>query len=393
MSGLWGDVKLAARVLAKRPGFTAVAVITLALGIGANTAIFSVVNGLMFKPLPVPEADRLVALTETEEGMPFPHALSYPNFLDYRAMDEVFADASVFMPYFFRMSVEGAAPERFIPLVVGPTFFEMLDLQAGHGRTFRAQDVEGAGAGSVFVLSYSAWQRFFGGDPSVIGQSVRLNDQPFTVLGITPEDFHGTVGIMEVDGYVPLSGAELVNPELREAREDRASDGFRVIARLQPGVSLDEARAAVTVQASRLADEYPEANRGQIVLVHPEPMARMEPAAVGFLPPIALVFMGLVALVLIIACANVANLMVARGMSREKEMAVRLSLGAGRGRRCSGRVFGEQCRLKKPNPLHLRAPPLTGYGGGIINIIVAGDVSHRSGYTSELTLEQINRQP
>jgi predicted permease len=207
----------------------------------------------------------------------------------------------------------------------------MLDLTAGHGRTFRAQDVEGAGAGSVFVLSHSAWQRFFGGDPSVIGQSVRLNDQPFTVLGVTPEDFHGTVGIMEVDGYVPLSGAELVNPELRELREDRAGDAFRVIAKLQPGVSLDQARAAATVQASRLADEYPEANRGQIVLVHPEPMARMEPAAVGFLPPIALVFMGLVALVLIIACANVANLMVARGMSREKEMAVRLSLGAGRG--------------------------------------------------------------
>ena len=331
MSGLWGDIKLAARVLAKRPGFAAVAVITLALGIGANTAIFSVVNGLMFRPLPVPEAGRLVALTETEEGMPFPHALSYPNFLDYRAMDEIFADASVFVPYFFRMSVDGAAPERFIPLVVGPTFFEMLELPAAHGRTFRAQDVERGGAGSVFVLSHSAWQRFFGGDPSVIGQSVRLNDQPFTILGVTPEDFHGTIAIMEVDGYVPLSGAELTDPSLRETFEDRASDNFRVIAKLQPGVSLEEARAAVTVQASRLAGEYPEANRGQTVMVHPEPMARMEPAAVGFLPPIAMVFMGLVALVLIIACANVANLMVARGMSREKEMAVRLSLGAGRG--------------------------------------------------------------
>jgi predicted permease len=332
MSGLWGDVKLAARMLAKRPGFTTVAVITLALGIGANTAIFSVVNGLMLKPLPVPEAGRLVALTEVEPDVSFPHALSYPNFLDYRAMDEVFADASVFVPYFFRISVEGSAPERVVPLVVGPTFFEMLDLQAAHGRTFRAQDVEGGGEGNVFVLSHSAWHRLFGGDPSVIGQSVRLNDQPFTILGVTPEKFHGTIAIMEVDGYVPLSGAELTNPDLRETIEDRASDSFRVIAKLQPGVSLEEARAAVTVQATRLASEYPEANRGQTVLVHPEPMARMEPAAVGFLPPVAMIFMGLVALVLIIACANVANLMVARGMSREKEMAIRLSLGAGRGK-------------------------------------------------------------
>ena len=332
MSGLWADIKLAARMLVKRPGFTAVAVITLALGIGANTAIFSVVNGLMFRPLPVPEAERLVALTETEEGSnPFPHSLSYPNFLDYRAMDEVFADASVFVPVAFRMSVEGSAPERVFPLVVGPSFFEMLGLQAAHGRTFRAQDVEGSGAGNVFVLSHYAWQRHFAGDPSIIGQTVRLNDQPFTILGVTPEDFHGTMGILEPDGFVPLSGAELTDPSYTEIIEDRASDSFRAIAKLQPGVSLAEARAAVTVKAADLAREYPEANRGQTVLVHAEPMARMEPAAVGFLPPIAMIFMGLVGLVLIIACANVANLMVARGMSREKEMAIRLSMGAGRG--------------------------------------------------------------
>jgi len=328
MSGLWGDIKLAARMLAGRPGFTAVAVITLALGIGANTAIFSVVNGIMFRPLPVPEADRLVALTETEQGAPFPHGLSYLNFQDYRALDEVFSDATVFFPTFLRMSVEGLAPTRLIPEVVGPNFFEMLGVQAAQGRTFRAQDVEGAG--NVLVLSHSAWQRHFAGDPSIVGQTVRLNDQPVTILGVTPEEFHGTIGNLEVDGFVPVNGMELLDPTYKEFLEDRSADGFRVIAKLRPGVSLAEARAAVTVQSSRLATEYPEANRQQTVLVHPEPLARWEPAAVGFMPPLALIFMSLVSLVLVIACANVANLMAARGMSREKEMAIRLSLGAGR---------------------------------------------------------------
>jgi predicted permease len=318
-------------MLVSRPGFTAVAVITLALGIGANSAIFSVVNGLIFRPLPVPEAGRLVALTETEEGVPFPHGLSHPNFLDYRALDEVFEDASVFSPVFLSMSVEGTAPTRVIPLIVSPGYFEMLGLRAAQGRTFQPEDVDGAGADSVIVLSHSAWQRHFAGDPSVIGQSVRLNDQPVTILGVTPEEFHGTIANMEVDGYLPVGGMELLDPTFKEYLEDRSADGFRVIARLQPGVSLPEARAAVTVQSSRLAREYPEANRGQTVLVHPEPLARMEPAAVGFMPPLAMVFMGLVSLVLIIACANVANLMLARGMSREKEMAIRLALGAGRG--------------------------------------------------------------
>ena len=141
--------------------------------------------------------------------------------------------------------------------MVGPSFFEMLGLQAAHGRTFRAQDVEGAGAGNVFVLSHYAWQRHFAGDPSIVGQTVRLNDQPFTILGVTPEDFHGTMGILEADGFVPLSGAELIDPSYKEIIEDRASDSFRVIAKLQPGVSLAEARAAVTVQASRPGPRVP----------------------------------------------------------------------------------------------------------------------------------------
>jgi len=234
-------------VLAKKPGFTVIAVVTLALGIGANTAIFSVVNALIFRLLPVPEARQLVSLTETEPGLPFPHGLSYPNVRDFKALDEVFADVSASTAVHLRLSVEGSAPERIIPQLVSPGFFEMLRLQALHGRTFRAQDVEGGGAGNVIVLSHSGWQNRFAGDPAIVGEIVSLNDQPFTVLGVTPEEFPGTFGLFAVEGFIPLTGMELIDPGFQETLENRSADAFRVIARLQPGVDLAAARSARTI--------------------------------------------------------------------------------------------------------------------------------------------------
>lgn len=331
MDSIWRDFRYSVRALKKSPGFAVLAILALALGIGANTAIFSVVHSLMFRPLQgAAKADQLVSVVVTEGG--YPYSPSYVSFQDYAALKDVFAGAAGSALATGHLRIENRNPERIMPVMVSGNFFELLGIKMAHGRAFNAQEVARAEAANVIVLGYDFWQEHFGGNPNAVGSVVRINGNSFTIIGVASPEFHGTNSLIRQTLYVPVTAADLIYPDYWKVLTTRSRGGdYNFIGRLRPGVSIENAQAAVTVVAERLAKEYPDIHKGQRALVYPEPRTRLEPSAVSFFPPVAAIFMSLVALVLLAACANVASLFYARASGRQKEIAIRLALGASRG--------------------------------------------------------------
>jgi putative ABC transport system permease protein len=326
MEELWRDVRFGLRTLRRTPGFTLVAVATLALGIGANTAIFSVINALLLRPLPYPEPDRLVFLTEWSEQVPN-MSFSVANLKDLRDQTTVFESIAGYNGQNFILSaVSGSAgapiePERLNGRQVTSGVFTTLGRPPVLGRPFGAEE-EKPGAEGVVLLGEGFWERRFGSDPGVLGRTLVLSGESFTVIGVMPRELHGSWRTADV--FTPLLRLE----DRMGGEANRGNHpGIYVVGRLKPGVDVARARAEVKDLAERLAERHPNTNAKQSMTLEP-----LLDVLVGDLRPALLLLLGAVALVLLIACANVANLLLARAADRQREIAVRLAMGATRGR-------------------------------------------------------------
>jgi predicted permease len=326
---MWRDIKHAWRTLTQSRAFTAAAVISLALGIGANATIFSLINALLLRPLPVGESSQLIRIHSTLRGSGY-YNLSYPEYVYYRDHNSVFSGVLAHFPTLpMTLAATHMEPETITGEIVSGNYFSVLGIRPALGRDFLPEEDLTAGAHPVVILSHSLWQKRFNSDASAVGKAIRLNGHPFTVVGIAPPGFHGAFSVPSSELWVPLMMQDQVRPGMGKLG-DRSSRLLMGIGRLKRGISQQQARANLATLAGQLGQTYPDTNKNRGINL--APMNGLHPAMAPIISGFLALLMAVVALMLLIVCTNLANLLLARGTTRKREVAIRLALGASRAR-------------------------------------------------------------
>jgi predicted permease len=326
MKNIIQDLRYGARMLAKKPAFTLVAITTLALGIGANTAIFSLVNAVLLRPLPVEGPEQLVTIYTTMRGGSQDSIFSYLNYKDVRDRNDVLDGALAYR--FAPMSISHQGNnERIWGYLVSGNYFDVLGVGAMIGRTFSPDEDRTPNSHAVAVMSHGCWQRRFASDPEIAGKTLLINGRSFTIIGVTPKDFVGTEVAYAAELFVPFMMSAVIEPG-NEYLDSRDTDNIFVAGRLKPGVTAEQAEASLQALMNQLASEYPNENEGRGVKVLPVGLflPQIRDSVIGF----SWVLMAVVGLVMLIACVNLANMLLAQATDRRKEIAIRLALGANR---------------------------------------------------------------
>ena len=341
IADLWQDLRFGARMLIKQPGFTLIAVLTLTLGIGANTAIFSIINAVIFRPRPVAQPEQLVELYKSDARHRYQNN-AYQDFLVFREQGEVFSGLAAYSLRTFKL---GGADEmeQVIGEVVSGNYFDLLGVKPSSGRAFLPEEDRTPGSHPVVVISDGLWRRRFGADPALIGKTITINNQALTVIGVAPPQYTGMIRGLATELWVPVMMAPQLEPQSgMSLLNSRGNSWLFIVGRLKPEATLEQARARIDLISSQLREAYPEdwrpkrAESGETlersVIVLPESETRIHPEAHAAAYAFIALALTIINLVMLIACMNLANLLLARATARSKEIAVRLALGAGRWR-------------------------------------------------------------